>query len=282
MSEKKDQFVIAYLPHLDHTQAVVSHALALARIIKKGLILLHISDPKYTSVSPSEAETQMRLLRDELLSAQPDIQDISYAALQGETKPIIDALPTLLNAVVCVAEVDADAKRKTPLHKKELLRNFAECKVAFLTVQDPLTEATAYADVDLSIDFKRESKEKIIWSSYFARFNNSRLHIISPEYKDTGLHQKWTNNMRFIRKLFDNLGITFTLHPINERTTYTDQAALNESARLGHRLFIAVTTKEKDGLEMIMGVQEDRTIVNRYRIPILFLNPRKDIYILCD
>lgn len=282
MSEKKDQFVIAYLPQLDQPETVISHALAIARMIKKGLILLHISDPKYTTVTPIEAEQQLRCLRDRLLSSQTDIQDINYAALQGETKPVIDALPTLLNAVVCVVQVNADAKRKNPQHKKELLRNFAECKVAFLTVQDPLIDASDYDNVDLSIDFKRESKEKIIWSSYFARFNHSQLHIISPEYKDSGLRLKWTNNMRFIRKLFDNLGITFSLHTINERTTYTDQAAINESARLRHRLFIAVTTKEKDGLEMIMGVQEERTIINKYRIPILFLNPRKDIYILCD
>jgi len=47
-------------------------------------------------------------------------------------------------------------------------------------------------------------------------------------------------------------------------------------------LLIAVTTKEKDGLEFFVGVQEQRTIVNRERIPILFLNPREDLYVLCD
>ena len=40
--EKKDQFVIAYLNNLDYTDSCIEHAVQIANILNKGLILIHI------------------------------------------------------------------------------------------------------------------------------------------------------------------------------------------------------------------------------------------------
>jgi nucleotide-binding universal stress UspA family protein len=60
MKEKKDQFVIAYLADLDNPDTVLTHAVALARMLGKGLILLHISDPRYTDLTPTRQEAGCR------------------------------------------------------------------------------------------------------------------------------------------------------------------------------------------------------------------------------
>lgn len=285
--EKKDQFVIAYLTNLTRTDAVVSHAAFLSRMLNKGLILLHISDPKYTDLTTDQAgerlkEIQQAMMHGDFPSLDTPLADVTYCALKGESKPVINALPDLINAVVIVAEVDAEAKRKTPTHKKELLKNFEECKVAFLTVQEPLKGASSMKDVALSVDFKKESKEKFIWSSYYARFNASRIHVLSYNYKDEGLRYKWQSNIKFMQKLYDSLDIAFEQQSFDKRSTFTDVVALEAAHEAGYGLFIAVTTKEKDAAEIIIGVQEERIVVNRHRIPVLFINPREDIYVLCD
>lgn len=284
--EKKDQFVIAYLADLDNPDTVLTHAVALARMLNKGLILLHISDPHYTDITPDQAGQRLQSMRTQVQSVgignQPPLLDVSHCALKNDTKTVIDALPSLLNAVVAVAQVNDNARRHTPTHKKELLQNFSECKIAFLSVQEPLIGKELSHDIAFSVDYKKESKEKLIWASYFARFNASTMHVLYYDYRDEGLRYKWYSNMQFMHRFFSNLSLTFAPHVLQRRTNFSDVSALNYAQENEYGLFIAVTTNERDGAEFFIGVQEDRIIVNRHRIPVLFINPRDDIYVLCD
>ena len=294
MKEKKDQFIITYITDFEKTETVLSYSLWLASLLQKGLILTHICDPRYSSLSPDEAEKKLKDLQQELSSAGtptspwasnslvPAGINISYAALKGDSRQIITALPTLLSAVAIVAQVVPHARRRNAMSRRALLRNFAECKTAFLVAQKPLTDAKALTDIAMAIDFKKESKDKIIWSSYFPRFGNLNMHVLYYDYKDQFLHSKWYANMTQLHKLYSGLNISFKPHIIKSKSTFLDINALRYAAENHYGILISVTTKEKDGLEFFIGVQEKRTIVNREGLPILFLNPREDLYVLCD
>lgn len=284
--QKKDQFVIAYITDLEQTETVVSHAAFFAQRLGKGLILLHISDPKYNKVTPPEAEQDLRKICD-IQNSKLKIQNCTYLALSGDTKQVLSSLPTLMNAVLIVAQVAPHAKRHSPLNRRNVLRNFADCRAAFLTVQQPLTQNSQfniqnYSDVAMVVDFKKESKDKFIWSSYFPRFIGSRMHVLYYDYKDQFLHGKWYANMQQLHKLYNGLDVSFQPHIINSKSTFPDTEALRSANENGYGLLICVTTKERDTLELIIGTQEQRTITNRFNIPILFLNPREDLYVLCD
>ena len=291
---KKDQFVIAYLTDLTDTDTVVSHAAFFAQRLNKGLILLHISDPRYTKVTPDEAQRDLKKICDTQTLKHSSTQAFTYVALSGETKQVLSSLPTLLNAVLVVAQVDAKAGRKKPTNRRNVLRNFADCRAAFLTVQKPINGISAPANFQFSIfnfqlnnvamvvDFKKESKDKFIWSSYFPRFIGSQMHVLYYDYKDQFLHSKWYANMQQLHKLYTGLNISFQPHIISSKSTFPDINALRFSNENGYDLLICVTTKERDTLEMFIGTQEMCTIKNSYHIPILFLNPREDLYVLCD
>lgn len=272
--EKKDQFIIAYIADLDHPETVVSHASWLARMLRKGLILLHISDPRYTTVTTEDAESRLKQF----------CADTSrtYAALKGDTRQIITALPKLIGAVTIVAQVIPHARRRSPLSRHSILRNFADSRAAFLVVQKPLDNDSVPTDIAMSVDFKKESKDKFIWSSYFPRFCNCRMHVLHYDYRDQFLRTKWQANITQLSKLYEETGISFQSHIIPGKSTFQDINALRFTASQGYDMLISVTTKEKDGLEFFVGVQEQRTIVNKQQIPILFLNPREDLYVLCD
>lgn len=276
--EKKDQFVIAYIADFAQTETVLSYAVYMAQMLSKGLILLHVCDPKYSVLTPGEAEEKLRQLQTQV---EPGV-GVTYAALKGETAKIVEVLPTLLGAVVVVMQADAKARRSSALSGKSILKNFAACKTAFLVAQEPLRDTSKMKNIAASIDFKKESKDKVIWSSYFPRFGDSRMHILYYDYKDEFLRSKWYANMTQLHKLYSGLNISFEPHIIESKSTYMDVNALRYAAAKGYGMLIAVTTKEKDGLEFFVGVQEQRTIVNDERIPILFLNPREDLYVLCD
>ncbi|MBR3828435.1 MAG: hypothetical protein IKJ40_03970, partial [Bacteroidales bacterium] len=267
-----------YIADFAQTETVLSYAVYMAQMLSKGLILLHVCDPKYSALTPGEAEEKLRQLQTQV---EPGV-GVTYAALKGETAKIIEVLPTLLGAVVVVVQADTKARRGSALSGKAILKNFAACKTAFLVAQEPLRNTSKMKNIAASIDFKKESKDKVIWSSYFPRFGGSRMHILYYDYKDEFLRSKWYANMTQLHKLYSGLNISFEPHIIESKSTYMDVNALRYAAAKGYGMLIAVTTKEKDGLEFFVGVQEQRTIVNDERIPILFLNPREDLYVLCD
>lgn len=278
--KKKDQFIIAYIADFIETETVISHAIWLSTFLKKGLVLLYICDPYYTKSTPEEAEKELS----RIIGHSDRLKDCNatYAVLKGETAKIIEALPTLLGAVTVVAHVDAKAHGRKATTSRAILNNFSKCRSAFLVAQEPLRDTKSMDNIAMAVDFRKESKDKFIWSSYFPRFSGSKMHVLYYDYKDEFLRNKWYANMKQLHKLYTDLEISFQPHIMESKSTYQDINAIRYAAANNYGLLISVTTKEKDGLEFFIGVQESRTIINKERIPILFLNPREDLYVLCD
>ena len=275
----KDQFVIAYLADLSMTNEVVSHACFLARMLNKGLILLYVEDSHHHN--PTVAQATPTLLQIE--AAHPDVHP-AHVAMKGNTREVIDALPTMLNGVIAVAGVNSAARRGSPTHPLQVLHLFGGCKIAYLTVQSLLTDRTVYSHVGYGIDFRKESKEKLIWASYFSRFNHSRLTMLHFNYTDEGLHTKWHNNVRFMNKFFNGLGVTYNQQSVSGHALFPETLVCDTAAHIGCGLLISVTTdtRDLDIIEWFAGTQERRTIRNPHHLPVLFINPRNDIYVLCD
>ncbi len=277
MTEKKDQYVIAYISDYLYSDTVLSYAMYLSNMLNKGLMLLRIIDPKYTRETIEEAELRLKEIQARI--AIP--QSIICSVLEGTTREIITRMPVAFEAVVIVGVVDKTA-RKTPIASKEILKNFSECKIAFLMVQQKLVCVESLKNVGLTIDFHKESKDKLIWASYFNRFNGSLIHVLYNDYSDEFLRTKWFNNLKFLDKIFSNLGVQYQKHVLGKQSQYIDVNALEYASKNQIGLLVSVTTKERDVLEYFTGVQENKTIINSHQIPILYLNPREDLYVLCD
>ena len=275
----KDQFVIAYLSDLTMTREVVSHAVFLARMLNKGLILLYVEDHRHNNPAVDQATPTLLQIEAE----HPDVHP-AHVAMKGNTREVIDALPTMLNGVIAVAGVNLTAHRGSPTHPRQVLHLFGGCKIAYLTVQGPLTDPTTYRHVGYGIDFRKESKEKLIWASYFSRFNHSRLTMLHFDYGDEGLRAKWHNNVLFMNKFFNGLGVTYDQQSVSGRALFPETLVCDAAAHIGCGLLISVTTdtRDLDIIEWFAGTQERRTVRNPHRLPVLFINPRNDIYVLCD
>lgn len=275
----KDQFVIAYLADLSMADTVMSHAQYLSQMLGKGLILLYVEDSRHHNPTVSEATPRILEIEQRYSAAHP-----AHVIMKGDTREVVNALPTMLNGVVAVAGVDPRARRGRPTHYRQVLHLFAECKIAYLTVQQPMQSSRDYSRVAFGVDFRKESKDKLIWASYFARFNRSSLAMLHFDYKDEGLRRKWGNNVIFMNKFFKNLDIVYADEVVSGRALFPETVVCQQAAQRGYGLLISVTTdtRDLDIIEWFAGVQEHRTIRNSHRLPVLYLNPRNDIYVLCD
>lgn len=274
----KDQFVIAYLADLSMSDAVVSHAAYLAQMLSKGLILLYVEDSKYHNAPYQEVIPKLEQIESRLSHLKP-----AHVAMKGNTREVINALPTMLNGVVAVVGVSSHTSRRGLTHPHQVLRLFSECKIAYLTIQEPLTNNHQYDTVGYSVDFRKESKEKLIWASYFARFNRSRLNMYHFDYSDEGLRSKWHNNMLFMNKFFKGLSVQYADKVVSGKALFPETIVCRQAAQeCGLLISVTTDTRDLDIIEWFAGVQESRTICNDALMPVLYLNPRNDIYVLCD
>ena len=256
---EKDQFVIACLENSATADIVLPWARHCAEKLKKGLILLNVSD-----------DGQNDWLKQ---------YGLPYIGLKRDWKTAIDGLPTDFGGVLAVSATDPSASRRSLAHPSTLLRSFRDCKIAYLAVgSQPVKTDTA----TLTIDHRHESKEKLIWASYMVRFFGSNLHVVAPRYKDQGLLQRQRNNLRFMEKIYASLEIEYSVDtPSINNFQNPDQLAI-ETTRPD--ILVAMTTdqRDRDMGDMIMGTPERRLLSHPMCPPLLLLNHRDDLYVLCD
>lgn len=276
--EKKDQFVIAYLNNLDCTDSCIEHAVQIAKILNKGLILIHIYDETLTSIGVEEAEIKLK----ELNSQIADTQLHSYISLKGNSKEIIGNLGQLLNAVVLVTSCNPLEKQKNKADNPSvLLKNMENSRTAYL-ICNQKQSIIDYKKVLLTLNNARESKEKTLWASYFARFFGSEITLFYHPYKDAFYQKQLNLNLAFARKMLGQFSIIPSNHKSEDRKTLLDLQALDYADKENYGVIICQTTKDKSFFDLIKGLEEVKVLKNLKDKPILFLNPRDDLFVLCE
>lgn len=258
----KDQLVIACVENATDAAWVMPWVRHFAeRLNHKGMMALHVSRQK-------EDDSWLKEL------------GVPYVGMQGEWSTAIEGLPTVFNGILAVVAVNPKAPHASLNHPKTLLREFKNCKIAYLCVNVSTGHHINVSTSALTMTHRREGKELLVWASYLARFLDSEITIAHPDYRDQGLRGRWLNNMRFVNKIFNPLQISYKSVPIGGATD-VDRRTLDE---LQPDLLIARTTdtRDRDLLDLLAPLPEYRLLTHPSHTPLLLLNPRDDLYILCD
>lgn len=263
----KGQFVIACIEDEGSANAVLSWARYMAEHLRhKELMVLHVKQES------GDAPEWLKAL------------GVPYVSMTGDWGTAIEGLPTAFNGILAVTTVDPTAPRAALSHPKTLLHEFKGCKIAYLCVHTPLPSAAIPLASCLTLTHRREGKEKLVWSSYLARFLGSTVTIAHPHYRDQGLYRQLQNNMQFVEKVFRPLNIDYRLSQLSTHSWLLSSPDLAALDQLQPDLLVARTSdvRERDLLDLLTPLPELRLLSHPSRIPILFLNPRDDLYILCD
>lgn len=255
----KDQNVILCVDSAQNAATALPWARHFAEHLNhKGIIALHVGEPT--------APQWLQQL------------EIPYISMHGQWSTAIEGLPTVFNGILAVAACDPEAPRTSIANPHTLLRAFRNSKIAYLAVNrhSLLTVSQSV----LTLTHRSEGKEKLVWASYLARFLNSEITIASPDYRDADLRWRLGNNLIFADKIFNPLNITYNRHTLPS-TTHVDRASIDD---LHPNLLIARTTdtRDRDFLDWLAPLPEYRLLTHPSHTPLLFLNPRDDLYILCD
>ena len=154
-------------------------------------------------------------------------------------------------------------------------------RIPVMTVGNKSPEATVYQHVILPLDIDRQAKEKALWAGYFSRFYCATVHILHTQFKDEFLKQKLKDNIAFTEKLYNNLNITYELHNITPTVDNMDKYSLKFASQINASLTVIMMTRFYSLIDLLFGPKESAIIGNEAGFPVLCVNEREDLYVLC-
>lgn len=259
---KKDQFIVLCADNTADAECLLPHARRLAECFHKGIIL-------FTCAADG----------DQWVASF----GVPFAALKTDWPSAVEAMPVAFNVVLAIALADPHAPRTSISRPRNLLKAFRQSKVAYIAFPRHASLTDNPFPVALTLDHRRESKEKVLWASFFKRFCHSDIHLYYYPYTDPALRQRLNNNIRYLDKIFSSFSLTFIQHPLESGSQYSNPDLRAIKQQDGH-LFIALVPddRDRDLLDLLSPPLSLRLLRIAADKPILFLNQRDDLYVLCD
>lgn len=125
-----------------------------------------------------------------------------------------------------------------------------------------------------------------MWASYFLRFHAKngiigKIHVIHNEHKEDVIQKKVMNNIAFIEKLYNNLEIDYKIYPISAEI-HIDQKSITFATEVGATITVIMMTRFFTIIDFLFGSRESKILGNESGLPILCINERNDLCVLCQ
>ena len=274
MERKKNTDVIAITDHSPVGNAAVLHAASLARFFEstltiipnfsfKGEIHERAANPEFTSLLEQVAgQVTVR------------VDDTPY---QPQS---LHAMAESANNIMYVIGVTR-SRKESYFDPKSALQFIAPSRLPVMTVGLEGPHDEQWQHVLLTVDVDLPTKEKALWAGYFNRYGHSTIHILHNEYQDNISKGKMEDHLEFIDKLYTNLEIEPVTHVIRPKAYDLDQYAVEHAGEYEAAVLVVMTTTRKTFIDRLFGVREQNLPANVAGLPVLFLNERDDLFVLC-
>jgi hypothetical protein len=269
MSNISDQKVVVICDFTDTMKDVIVHGIRIADILKKELCLLAFWKDKNQK---SQMQEKLILTTRKLKSNLPN-QLISSLLLQSSLRDNMAKLVDNYNAILVVLHQS---------NTKTGLKAFRESTIAFLFVNGSLPEFLTYKNVLVPVDCRKSSKEASLWPSYLGRFNQSMVHLLCANDTEPDQVKMLKNNMSFIQKFFMNLNVRHRFIAGKSTSWGIFNETLTNASGMNADVMTFAGSTYITFLDLLIGLPEEKIIRKAGNLPILIINPRKDMCILCD
>jgi len=269
MPNSSTQKIIVLCDFSERMPEVIVHGVRMADVLKKELCLTAFwkKPDERPSLQEKLFETSKRLK-----STFPMLS-ISWLLLQ---KSMADNMQKLVDEFEAVLFV---------LHQTDIkwsMRAFRESSVAFLYVNGEVPRFLSYKNVLLPVDFRKASKDTSLWASYFGRFNKAQVSLLYAH--ETGREQaaKLTRNLNFFRKFLSSLNVGHRVDAGKTSSWGIYEEAVARADEFQGDVLIISGSSNITLIDLIIGLPEKKLLRKAGNLPVLMINPKKDICVLCD
>lgn len=269
MQNISEQKVVVVCDFSERMQDVIVHGARMADILRKELCLLAIWKNK---AEKGIVQEKIARITHRLKVNLPTMQ-ISSLLLEDSIRHQMGKLVDVYNAVLLVFH---QAEIKTAL------KALRESSIPFLFVNGNLPEFLQYKNVLVPVDFRKASKETSLWASYYGRFNKSLIHVIYAHETNRDQADRLMRNVNFFKKFLSSLYVRHQLIPGKSSSWGIFNETLDKSSDWNGDVMIFSASSSITLIDLIIGLPEEKIVRKAGYLPILLINPRKDICVLCD
>ena len=159
---------------------------------------------------------------------------------------------------------------------QQLLNACRELRIPYIIFKNSF-ENLRTNKILLPVNFLEEEVEKAQFASAFGRFCNSEIHILQAN--DYG--SKAATNVERMQELFNKFDLNVQVEKAKGDSFKVDKEAVNKAIELKAGLII-ITASRDYGLDDILFGPREQHLIRKSSIPLLIVNPRADLYALCD
>ena len=260
---------MVYCDFSESMNDAIVHGVRIASIFRKELCLFH---PLLEKKKGYKLEAQKRLsnIIHKLKKDLPPIP-ISSLTLKGNLANCIDRIAEQYDGIMLILTSE---KIKTKLAALQ------QSQIPFLFVKG--SNYLDYKKVLFPVDFRKVMKDSSLWASYFGRFNQAEIMVIGSTEKDKDNARKTAKNLKFIEKLLYKLNLNVGFKTTAKNSFGLPFEALNQCKENQHDLLIIPSSKNISLIDLIIGLPEAKIIKKADQLSVLCINPKRDMYILCD
>ncbi|MFW6369636.1 MAG: universal stress protein [Bacteroidota bacterium] len=244
----------------------LQHALKIAKRVRNAISLIHIVKKE------SEIESATRKLTEiaEKTFAEHQIRPTVITKEGSIFSTIGEVADEVAANLVIMGTHGIRGMQK--LTGSWALKVIVSSKVPFIVVQEP-PKNNNFSKICVPINFKRETKENVVWINYLSKYYQSQFHLLRAKNTDSRFKRGVESNVIFAKKYFDAKNITYE---ITEATGNKDFAleTIDFAKEIDADLILIMTTKGIGLADYVLGAHEQYIIANSSRIPVMCINPR--------
>ena len=257
--------IVALINNISSAFAVLQSAYALSQSLKKqfGVIV------SLTNKDKAEAEVQQALLQEILLkmNIHPDHSSVQPDALSR------------LNEICNSFEVSflyIQLTNASFSHVKSNLKACRELRIPYLFHKDSFPVINM-EKVLVPVNFLIEEIEKAQFATAFGRFCGSSVTLLQAN--DYG--SKAATNVAKIKSVFDKFDFEYQVVKGGKDSFKIEFDALTHAEMNQYGLVIASASREY-GLDDVIFGPKELHLIRKTNTPLMLINPRADLYTLCD
>lgn len=255
--------VLIQIHHLNTAQVLLQSAYTLATQLGKSCsVLSFVDSDELAAVHEDELKT--------LLNEQ-NLTDISIVVRNSKTNTISSTCEELEVSFLFIQLPKELAKSI-----RALLNDCRDLRIPYLLYKDSFARLNL-SKVILPIGFLEEELEKAQFAAAFGRFCGSDIKMLLAN--DYG--SKAAANANKMKLLFDKFDFTYTLKKATRDSFKVEAESILEAEKEQAGIIIVSASRDY-GLDDILFGPKEYHILKKSPVPVLLVNPRGDLYALCD
>ncbi len=271
MANVSEQRIMVLCDFSESMNDAIVHGVRMSGIFQKELCLFHPLHQKGKSDKLVVQKALTKIIH-KLKNDLPHIS-ISSLTLKGNLTQCIDRIANKYDGIMLVLTSEKVKKKLPALQISQ---------IPFLFVNSSQEHSLNYRNPILPVDFRKVMKDTSLWASYFGRFNQANTTVLAATEKNKDDAKMISKNLKFIEKFLMKFSLDFQIQKTPKGSFKLPFEALNQCRQNHYDLLIIPSSKHISLIDLVIGLPEAKIIKKAQQLPVLCINPKRDMYILCD